>query len=313
MRSSITAAIGAFLIATAISHGDTSDIKGFAPVSVSAANYRESEPSELKRALSLENAINPEPSELKPLTEPISFIFLPGEIYSAEPSYEELCTKLTTALRKKGYINAADAQGIIREPDKVKLVLRVSYGQRPWRMPTVRTDRLTWRDGLEARAKGRGLHTLGGERVWDSRAGGNDDALAAAAENQNNTGSAWNKGNASATGNTGGSSGGAAVSPTTGVANVLSGYEGTRDFHLIVVDAFDYAELKEHGKSAKRVWSTFVSAPSERGQRFQDMVSLLIRNAVPFFGETSSGLQVYTDARAEVSIGEAVVVPDETE
>lgn len=299
-------------LAVSLYASDGSDIKGYSPVSVSAANYRDTDHAELVRQVETANEVNPPALALKPTAARVLFVFLPGEIYSSDPAYEEVCKLLTPALAKKGYINAADEQGIIREPDNVKLVLRLTYGEREWRWPAVRTDRLTWRDGLDARPKGRGLHTLGGDRVWDSRAGGNDDALSAAAENQSNTSSAWGKGNASATGGTGTSGGGGSLGlSATTVAR--TGYQSTRNFHLIVVDAFDYAELKEKGKSAKRLWTTFVSAPKEHGKTFADVTRLLIRNATPYFGETSKGLQVFTDARAEVTIGEVVEVPEPKE
>jgi len=60
------------------------------------------------------------------------------------------------------------------------------------------------------------------------------------------------------------------------------------------------------------VWSTFVAAPVQNGQKFGDVAATLVRNATPFFGETSQGLQVYSDARAEVKIGEMTEVKDDS-
>ncbi|MBX7123102.1 MAG: hypothetical protein K1X42_13315 [Opitutaceae bacterium] len=285
------------------------DIKGPAPVSVSSANYQKTERAELIRRVSQKNAVNPPAITATPEMAPTHFIFLPGEVYESDLTYEELCKLLTPALLKRNLINAADEQGLMREPEKVSLVLRVHYGIRPWRQPIVRTEQLTWRDGLVPGPKGRGLHTLGGDTLWESRAGGNDEALAAARENQSGT-SAWGKG----AGRSGGSSSsgtlttGVMSSTSTGIAS-LTEYERTRDFHIIVIDAFDYAELKKEGKSAKRLWTTFAAAPKEPKQLFSAMAKTLIRNATPYLGETTSGLQVYTDARANVEIGEAIVVP----
>jgi hypothetical protein len=36
----------------------------------------------------------------------------------------------------------------------------------------------------------------------------------------------------------------------------------------------------------------------------------MLRSAAPYWGETTSGLQIFSDARAEVRIGEAVEVKD---
>src|SRR5262249_10369859 len=96
-----------------------------------------------------------------------------------------------------------------------------------------------------------------------------------------------------------------------GGANGVAEYGSTRDFHIIVVDAFDYHELKTKGKSALRLWSTFVSAPKQGKQKFSDIAETLARNAIPYFGETSNGLQVYSDVRAEVKIGDLIEVKDD--
>lgn len=288
------------------------DIKGPAPVSVSSANYQKTDRADLIRAVGEKNAVNPAAASPAAGASPVHFIFLPGEIFEADMTYAELCELLTPALLKRNLINAADDQGLIYEPDKVSLVLRVHFGIRPWREPIVRTEQLAWRDGLTPGTKGRGLHTLGGERLWERRAGGNDEAQAAARENQSGT-SAWGKGGGRSTGGSGGGMGGlggpgSMRGPSSGIDS-LTGYEITRDFHIIVIDAFDYAELKKEGKSAKRLWTTFVAAPKEPKQTFSSIAKTLIRNAAPYFGETTVGLQVYTDARAKVEIGEATVVP----
>ena len=88
----------------------------------------------------------------------------------------------------------------------------------------------------------------------------------------------------------------------------ISGYGETRNFHLIVVDAFDYAELKAKGKAATRLWTTFVAAPKEPGRQFGDVIATLLRAAGPYWGETTSGMQVFNDTRAEVKIGEIIEV-----
>jgi hypothetical protein len=307
----ILPSVTGWLMATSLLIGASpDDIKGFAPVSVSSANYRDTDRAELRR-ITEQSAVNAEAPSLAPLDTPVYFVFVPGEITlpdpkRPEPTYEELCLMLTPALAKKGYLNAADEFGIIREPEKVTLVLRVHYGERDWRLPVVRTDQLTWSDGMVPRPRGRSLTTLGGDVVWDSRAGGNDSALSAGARNDANTQSFFGSGGGAAS---------ASEAISAALTNVNSGdlvgaYAGTRSFHLIAVDAFDYAELKEKGKAARRLWTTMVAAPKQGKGTFADMASTLIRNATPFFGETSRGLQVYTDARAEVTIGEAVVVPD---
>ncbi len=300
-------------LGAASSHAQSAaDIKGFAPVSVSSANYRETPPDKLLQLTNQQNAINPESKPFAPLATPKHYIFLPGEIYENDLTYEEVCAQLTPALATKNYLNGADPQGLIRDPGKVTLVLRVSYGERPWRLPTVRTEQLAWKDGMQPRTRDtRSLNNLGGDTVFENRAGGRDDALAAAAANQSNTKGAWGGGSGSGGRPTGGDSG---STPTPNFANnstamgATAEYGGTRNFNLIVIDAFDYAELKAKGTTATRLWTTFVAAPKEPGKKFSDVVATLLRAAGPYWGETTSGMQVFNDTRAEVKIGEIVEV-----
>lgn len=310
------AALTCFLVLSAIGFAAdaAAEIKGFAPVSISSANYRATPREQLLRAVEGRGAVNPAKAPLQPLAAPQHFIFMPGEIFESDLTYEQVTGLLTPALAKKNYINAADEQGLIREPTKVTLVLRISYGDRLWRLPTVRPNDITWADGMIPRPRGRGLHNLGGEAAWDHRAGGNDETFAAVGANAANAQS-FGFGSGAAGGGAAASSGSGAaaqatLTPGQGTVAGPGGveYGSTREFHLIVVDAFNYQELKKEGKAAKRLWSTFVSAPREPKQKFSDLAATLIRNAVPFFGETSDGLQVYTDVRAEVKIGEMIEV-----
>jgi hypothetical protein len=323
MNRSLALVLGALSAPALFAADAASQVKGFAPVSVSSANYRNTPRDTLLKAVDgNQAAVNPTTPVLKPLAEKKHFFFMPGEIFESDLTYEQVTAILTAALAKKGYINGADAQGIIREPDKISLIMRVSYGTRTWRLPTVRATDLTWGDGLVPRPKGRGLHQLGADQQWDHRAGGNDDAFSAIAANASNTqsfgfstGSSGGAGAGGANAGASGSSGGQAsgLQPGVGTTTVqgLSEYGATRDFHLIVVDAFDYQEVKKEGKAAKRLWTTFISAPQQRDEKFSQIAETLARNAVSYFGETTTGLQIYSDVRAEVKIGELIEVKDE--
>lgn len=280
------------------------DIRGFAPVSVSSANYATTSRDRILESVEGKNAINPPTIDIKPLSEPVKFVFMPGEVYESDVTYEEICELLTPSLAEKNYINGADKVGIIKDPSAIKLVLRVNFGVRTWRLPKVRTESLTWRDGMQPRARGRTLTTLGGEVAFDNRAGGDDDALSAAAKNETNSRTAY-----------GNAKGGSAAAPATPQVSVSGStgveYGNTRNYNLIVLDAFDYQDLKTKSKSAKRLWTTFVASPVESGKSFATVVDTLIRSATAHWGETTPGMQVFTDSRAEVKVGEAVVMPDE--
>ncbi len=292
------------LLSSSLGFGQSAtDIRGFAPVSVSSANYANIPRDQLVAAVEGKNEINPPPVALKPLAKPVKFVFIPGEVYPSDLTYEEICELLTPSLAEKNYINAADKVGIIRDPAGVQLVLRVNYGVRTWRLPKVRTESLTWRDGMQPRARGRTLTTLGGDVVFENRAGGDDDARTAVAKNEANSQTMYG------TLSTGPATSAMLQVSVPGATGVE--YGNTRDFNLIVIDAFDYQELKAKAKSTRRLWTTFVASPVERGRSFASVADTLIRSATAHWGETTAGLQVFTDSRAEVKIGEAVVVPDE--
>jgi hypothetical protein len=282
-----------------------------APVSVSSANYAASTREELLRSTGDRNQINPATRTLEALATPQRYVFMPGELYESDLSYDEICRRLAAALAKKGYLNAVDDQQRVIDPQGVDLILRIHSGERLWRNPIVRLDRLAWRDGMTPPPRGRSLVTLGGEVSWDERAGGNDAALGAAAANENAPGFGYGSTPASPASDSPLTSG-SAQSLAQGMSGA-SEYEATREFYLIVVDAFDYAELRQKGAGAKRLWTTFVAAPRQPGQKFSDVLNTMLRVATPYFGETTTGLQMFNDARAEVILGELVVLPEEPE
>lgn len=260
------------------------------PVSVSSANYVGTPRDELRRVLADKPQANPVALAVEPLTTPQTYVFTPGELYESDVPYEEICRQLNGALAKKGYHNAADAQGRIARPDKIDLILRISSGGRRWREPTVRADNLSWRQGLVER------HvtplSVGGAQVsWEHRSGGNDDALAGAIQAQN-TGAA------------------ASIGDSSQVGVQFGGYDSTRDFFLLVVDAFGYQDLLEKQSRAQRRWTTFVALPREDYRNFSEVLGTMLRVATPYFGETTRGLQMFTDARATVKLGELEIIDD---
>lgn len=258
------------------------------PVSVSSANYGGTPREELRRLAADSAQVNPLTRELEPLAAPQSYVFAPGELYESDVPYDEVCRQLEGALSKKGYRNAADTQGRIARPDKIDLILRISSGGRRWREPTVRVDNLSWRQGLVDRHLS--PLTVGGAQVsWEHRSGGNDDALAGAIQSQN-TGTSASVGDASQ------------------VGVQFGGYDSTRDFFLLAVDAFGYQDLLEKQSRAQRRWTTFVALPREDHRSFSEVLGTMLRVATPYFGETTRGLQMFTDARATVKLGELEII-----
>jgi hypothetical protein len=265
------------------------------PVSVSSANYAADSSEEVFRAVHEKMQVNPATPALKPLSQPRHFVFAPGESFESDLTFAQVCAFLAPALAKKGYLNAADEAGRIAAPEKIELILRVTSGGRRWRDPTVRTEMLRWRDNLVPRKLSEAV-VFGLETAWDSKAGGNDNALGA-------VGNIQDRQDASATGGSG-------IATIAGSQTTAApvGYESSRDFYLIVVDAFDYDELQKKKGAAKRQWTTFIAMPREGHQKFSEVIATMLKVGTPYFGETTRGLQAFDDARARVEIGTPEVV-----
>lgn len=258
-------------------------------VSVSAANYAKTPWDELRRRAAERGQFNPATPSTEPLATPQTYVFAPGELYESDVPYAEICRQLESALALKGYRNAADTKDHIARPDKIDLILRISSGGREWRMPTVRTVGLTWRQGL-VNLHRTTRHIGRAENIQkDYYAGGDDDALSMAAAAQSS------------------SAGSGLVAASQG--SVHPGlYEGTRDFFLLVVDAFSYQELLEKQAYARRQWTTFIALPREKHDSFAAVLPTMLKVATPYFGETTTGLQVFNDSRASVNLGELQIL-----
>ncbi len=258
------------------------------PVSVSSANYAGTPREELRRLAADKPQVNPVALAAGPLATPQSYVFAPGELYESDVPYDVVCRQLAMALAQKGYRNAADVQGRIAQPNKIELILRISSGGRRWREPTVRVDNLSWRQGLVDRHLSP-LTVGGAQAAWEHRSGGNDDALAGAIQAQNTGASA-------------------SVGAASQVGVQFSGYDSTRDFFLLVLDAFGSQDLLEKQSRAQRRWTTFVALPREDHRNFSEVLGTMLRVATPYFGETTRGLQMFTDARASVKLGELEIL-----
>ena len=306
MRSTLFASLSLLTVAsTTLSSSllaQASAIRGPAPISVSAANYRTTEESALIRALNADAAVNPPDSAAAAPSAQQVYVFVRGECVEDDLSWDEALRLLEPALAKRGFVNAAAPDGTwIRSPKSIELVLRISFGTTMWRDPSVRTDRLTWGDGLIPKERGRNLVIGGGVVAWDRRAGGNDNFSSEMAQNA----TAGGLGGAGAATS---SSDPAALMTAAGSGEATGSYEATREFHLLVVDAFNNAEVQSEGKRAKRVWSTFIAAPREARSTLADLMPSLAKAGSGYFGQTSTGMQVFNDSRAEVQIGESTVV-----
>ena len=58
-------------------------------------------------------------------------------------------------------------------------------------------------------------------------------------------------------------------------------YGSTREFFLLVVDAFSYQDLLKKQAKAPRLWTTFVALPQEEKQTFSQVLATMLRVATP--------------------------------
>lgn len=238
---------------------------------VSAANYAETPPEVLAKMFRRADDLTDVPP---PAGErPVHYYqFLPGEGLAADLSYVEVCKLLSPALKAKNFLNTTDEA-------KVDFILRVTFGERRWRDPFVRKDDLEWRHGLVPRKRGTSLSAA---EAWDERAGGDESALY---QLERDLG-------------------------MEGMADRLIGSMSTDDYHLIVIDAFAVAALKEKGNKTPRAWSTFIAVPRQKGVKFSDVAVKMIEKATPWFGETLPGKARFTDREGTVKIGDLQVVEE---
>ena len=83
----------------------------------------------------------------------------------------------------------------------------------------------------------------------------------------------------------------------------------TRDYCLVVVEAFKFSELMAKKDNAPCEWATFVAVPLHTGQNFSNMLQTMAKTATPYFGTTTNGIQEYDLPAGKVMMGEPVEVP----
>jgi hypothetical protein len=273
---------GRFLVALTIALVCACAGRGAPPASsneiiVSAANYAQATPDELQklfhRPQDLVDAAPPPPS-----AHPVRlYQFLASEPLDADLPFIEVCRLLRPVLAAKNLLNTT-------EPKQAELVLRVTFGGRRWRDPTVREDDLTWRDGLVPKRR---RTTFDAGAAWDQRAGGDEASLYNLERDL------------------------VAISPgAEGMADSMIAGVYTEDYYLIVVDAFEVATLRKKGNDTPRAWTTFIAVPRRPGVKFSDVAARMITKAAPYFGETLPGKARFTDRDGNVKVGEPRVIED---
>jgi hypothetical protein len=278
------------------------------PVSVSAANYSQLSDEQLYASVFEPTNAPSRPPAVPESPKPVYYLPLAGEVYPCDVPLETVYRELEVALEPRGYFNADYQTKAGHTPPRVDYLLRIHYGERLWLMPIVRRDKVTWgNDGLVA---DRYKTNLMSDSSYDPRTG-LTPSEAAALERLFGSLMAGNGGQSTK------------FSARLGITNSNSfgsderlwrdfGETGqrARNFYLVVVEAFRFDDVMAMNNKAPCAWMTFIAVPEEQGQKFSEVLRAMLQTAVPYFGETTRGLQVYEVPPGTVRVGTPVEVPE---
>jgi hypothetical protein len=305
-------------------------------ITVSSADYVASPPDKIVAAIQAPDTINP-PAPAAAASPKVRFYLLsPGEIANIGMPVDELMTRVGDALAPTCYRPAIIEEHAGRNPEKrIDVVIRVHAGERPWRDPVVRTANLAWSEGLVGKPAFQSPDASGKAAVWDYRAGGSDLALAVIEASMGRTAAPSfgggiqmgggstppSKAGGAVSGFGAGASGGSQLSgidPSGPIAQVIAaqglpsrndpsnpfssldsdlGSLPTREFYLIVIEGYDFAELQAKQGEARRLWTTFIAMPKPENRTFAQALPAMLRVGVPYIGTTTPSLMVFNGAR----------------
>jgi len=273
------------------------------PISVSAANYSGATSQEI--FLKVNGAISTQPvaPSIPVPDKPLFYGFVPGEVYDSNVPLEAVYRELATGLAHKGYFNVVYEVQAGYMPKRVDYLLRVHCGVRRWAIPTVRSEHVTWgNSGLVS--NDRDPHSANAliYGVGDSAfgAGQNPDPRAGTDPMYSINVATYLQGIYKTRDN--------AATNEYSVRN-LSDYGVSRDYCLVVVEAFKFDDLVRLKRGAPCAWATFIAVPIHPGQEFSQMLASMVRTGTPYFGTTTDGIQEYDLPAGKVLVGEPVEVP----
>ncbi len=268
-------------------------------MSVSAANYSEVSGEELYARINGPANAHPEAPEIAAAGKPLFYAFVPAD-YSSDVSMETVYRELATPLAHRGYFNIVYQVQAGLVPKRIDYLLRIHAGERPWRLPTVRTDKVTWGDDdLSPYWHGTSMRSgnlIGRYSHWDDRAGMTPSDVATLA-------TYFQQSQLTA-------SGGKVSSSQVQSAGLqeVAGNAAARDYALILINAFKFEDVVKMKGSAPCVWSTFIAVPLHTGLTFANVLRTMARTATPYFGTTANGLQMFDVPPGKVLLGEPVEV-----
>lgn len=251
-------------------------------VSVSAANYSEVSGEDLYFDINgspvVTKDLPPPPAEP---AKPLFYGIVPGEIYENDLPVETVYRELATPLARRGYFNVvyqADA-GLL--PRHVDFLLRINFGQRSWRTPTVRYNRVTWgNSGLQDVWTGANgspsAFFIGPEARIDSHAGLSPYEVMRLKQE---------------------------VGYGSIVQDLVADNRAS-DYALVEIEAFRFEDVETLRNAAPCVWATFVAVPLHPGQTFSSVLHTMAQASTSYLGTTTRGLQITPIPPGKVILGE---------
>jgi hypothetical protein len=269
------------------------------PISVSAANYSKVSGEELYARVNGAANTYPEPQPPAPPAKPLFYAFVPAD-YSADVSMETVFRELAIPLAYRGYFNVVYQVQAGLLPNRIDYLLRVHAGERPWRLPTVRTDKVTWGDDdLTPYWHGtaeRSGNLIGPYSHWDDRAGMSPTDISTLASYFQDSQLTRSGRNVSSS-----------ETQSVGLEEV-NGNAYAHERAIILINAFRFEDVRKMKKDAPCVWSMFISVPLYQGLTFSNVLRTMARTATPYVGETTNGIQIYEVPPGRVLMGEPVEV-----
>lgn len=257
------------------------------PITVSAANYSQVSGEDLYFKVNAPIRAQPTAPAVTEPTGPLFYAFVPGQIYPSDVALPTVYRELAVPLAQRGYFNVVYQMEAGLKPNRVDYLLRINVGDRMWKIPTVRTDKVTWGDdGLSSSWQGAygGTQTkwlVGPDANWDPRAGMSPLELMYIEGMQD----------------------------LRYKTDLVEDQGSTRESALIMVEAYRYADVMLKRKNAPCVWATFIAVKLHPGQDLSAALRTMAHKAMPYFGQTTEGVQLFTVPPGEVLLGEPVEVP----
>jgi len=268
-------------------------------VSVSAVNYSQLSNEDLYARVNAPDNYQPEPPAPVVSFKPLYYLMVPGEVYPSDVPMGSVYHELELALEPRRYFNVIYQMRAGHTPPRIDYILRVHYGGRKWQIPTVRPDRIAW--GNDGMVSERYMSQLASNSLFDPRVGLTaDEALRMRSLF------------AMPMGGSAGIANGQGTAPLTPAelnsTETSLGAQPARDFCLIVVEAFKFEDVKTMDRKAPCTWATFIAVPDLTSDKFSSVLRGMLTAASPYFGTTTTGLQVYDVPLGKVILGNPVEV-----